>query len=183
MRNIIIFTGLLLLFGTSFILSFINEDSDDPQPIVKAATVTANDDNAIDVSIEAFNMGGGIYPASSLSLSFDNSVLRLEKIVTGDIFLNDGTAPEWEADIAYSNKNGLINIMRYDKSGGASSLDITEKSCLMRLIFSKISSAENTSKETEIAVNDCAFAAISPENSLSADNEKIKTINGGVKFE
>lgn len=183
MRNIIIFIGLLLLFGTSFILSFINKGTDDPQPTVKAATVTANDDNAIDVSIEAFNMGGGIYPASSLSLSFDNSVLRLEKIVPGDIFLNDGTIPEWEADIAYSNKNGLINVMRYDKSGGASSLDMSEKSYLMKLIFSRVSSAENTPKETEIALKDCVFAAISPENSLSADNKKIKTINGGVKFE
>lgn len=183
MRNIIIFTGLLLLFGTSFILSFINEDTDDPQPTVKAAIVTANGDNAIDISVEALNIGGGIYPASSLSLSFDNSVLKLEKIAPGDIFLNDGTAPEWEADIDESNKNGLINIMRYDKSGGASSLDMSENSCLMRLVFSRAGSAENLPKETEIEVRDCVFAAIYSENSLSADNKKIKTINGGVKFE
>ena len=113
--------GVLLLLLILFLLLFKGGDHsifggtptltiETPQKISKSET----EEFTLDVTISSF--GDAIYPAASMSISFDSSRLEFIGVEEGNVFIrNDGDIPQklpdWSCNPEQCNKSGKINIM------------------------------------------------------------------------
>ena len=119
--------GVLLLLLILFLL-FMNRDKitggtptltiETPQKISKSET----EEFTLDVTISSF--GDAIYPAASMSISFDSSRHEFIGVEEGNVFIrnDEGDVPQklptWSCNPEQCNKSGKINIMYLDTTGG-----------------------------------------------------------------
>ncbi len=184
--------GVLLLLLILFLL-FINLDKitgdtptltiETPQKISKTET----QEFMLDVTISSF--GDAIYPAASMSISFDASRLEFIGVDEGNVFIRNDEGeipqklPEWSCNPDRCNKSGKINIMYLDTTGGknAFSKDLLEKddNVVLRLKF-RLRGSVQSGDVCDLIFDDAVFAASDETESLAMTRDTLKVRNGKI---
>lgn len=136
------------------------------------------------------NLGEALYPAASISISFDPVHLEFLGIKEGNLPVIDpekpssvGKLPEWSCNREQSNKSGRINIMYLDMSGGyaAFSRELLEDEeyIVLRLGF-RVRGNVRGGDVYELCIEDAVFAASDESLSLAANNNTLKTKNSRI---
>ena len=156
-----------------------------PQKISAGSSETIT----IDVSISA--LGDALYPAMSVSLSFDSSRLEFLGVSEGNVFILDdensaGVAqklPDWSCNVQHSNETGKINIMYLDMTGGkyafAKDLLADDDNVLLRLQF-RLRGSARSGDVLDLIVEDAVFAASDETQSLAMTTDTLKTRDGKI---
>lgn len=152
-------------------------------------SASETDTFVLDVSVSAF--GEALYPAASMSISFDSSCLEFLGIEEGNVFvLGEANAagaarqlPEWSYNSEQSNKTGLINIMYLDLTGGkhafSKALLAEEKNVVLRLRF-RLRGSARVGDVYDLILEDAVFAASDESKSLAMTMKTLKTKNSRV---
>lgn len=148
-----------------------------------------NSDNreqfTLDVTIS--DLGEEIYPAASLSVSFDSSSLEFLGVAEGNIrTLSDSAEralPEWSVNVERSNEIGQINVMYLDMTGGkygfSKSLLDEKDNVLMRLVF-RLRGSVRAGDVCELTVDDAVLAASDSTKSLAVLQNTLRAKNGRI---
>ena len=186
-------TGVLLLLLILFLLLLRGCDHsilggtptltiETPQKISKTET----EEFSLDVTISSF--GDAIYPAASMSISFDSSRLEFLGIEEGNVFIrNDGdvpqTLPNWSCNPEQCNKSGKINIMYLDTTGGKNAFSKellgTEDNEVLRLKF-RLRGSVRSGDICDLIFDDAVFAASDETQSLAMTRDTLKVRNGKI---
>lgn len=142
----------------------------------------------IDVSITS--MGEALYPAASMSISFDPMYLEFLGIAEGNVaVLSDATGkklPEWSVNVERSNAIGQINTMYLDLTDGknafSGSLLGEEKNVLLRLEF-RLRGSASEGNIYELTADDVCLAASDSTQSLSSAQGTLGVVNGRIVVE
>lgn len=183
--------GVLLLLLILFLL-FMNWDKitggtptltiETPQKISKSET----EEFTLDVTISSF--GDAIYPAASMSISFDPSRLEFLGIEEGNVFIqNDGDVPQklpnWSCNPEQCNKSGKINIMYLDTTGGKNAFSkellAEDDNVVLRLKFRLRGSVRN-GDICDLIFDDAVFAASDETQSLAMTTDTLKVRDGKI---
>ena len=185
--------GVLLLLLILFLLLFKGCDHsifggtptltiETPQKISKSET----EEFSLDVMISSF--GDAIYPAASMSISFDSSRLEFLGIEEGNVFIrNDGDVPQklpdWSCNPEQCNKSGKINIMYLDTTGGKNAFSkellSTEDNVVLRLKF-RLRGSVRSGDICDLIFDDAVFAASDETQSLAMTRDTLKVRNGKI---
>ena len=191
-KKLFIGIGILLLLLIVFLL-FMNWDKvtnryptliiETPQKISMSET----DAFTLDMSISAF--GEAVYPAASMSISFDPSLLEFVGVEEGNVFIrNDGneieqTLPDWSCNPEQCNKTGRINIMYLDTTGGkhafSKELLAEEDNIVLRLKF-RLRGSVRYGDVCDLIFEDAVFAASDENNSLAMTRDSLRVRNGKI---
>ena len=145
----------------------------------------------LDVRIS--DLGDALYPAASLSISFDSSCLEFMGLEEGNLFvLGDGNAagksrklPEWNCNPEACNKSGMVNLMYLDMTGGKYAFskqllpEDEEDHVVVRLKF-RLRGSVRAGDIFELIVEDAVFAASDETKSLAMTTETLKVKNSRV---
>ncbi len=152
-------------------------------------SLSQTEEFCLDVSIS--DLGEAIYPAASMSISFDSSKLEFLGLEEGNVFVYDdengaGEArqlPDWSCNVKNSNDRGMINIMYLDMSGGkyafSRELLAEEDNVVLRLRF-RLRGSVRPNDVLDLIVEDAVFAASDESQSLATTRDTLKTRNGRV---
>ena len=152
-------------------------------------SVSETDTFVLDVSVSA--LGDALYPAASMSISFDSSCLEFLGIEEGNVFILGETnasgvarqLPEWSYNLEQSNKTGLINIMYLDLTGGkhafSKELLAEENNVVLRLRF-RLRGSARVGDVYDLILEDAVFAASDESKSLAMTMKTLKTKNSRV---
>lgn len=148
-------------------------------------SLSNTDEFALDVSISA--LGDTLYPAVSMSISFDSSRLEFLGVKEGNVFIlsaEDSSGrqlPDWSCNAENSNAAGKINIMYLDLTGGkyAFSKDLLaeDDNVVLRLKF-RLRGSVRAGDVLDLVLEDAVFAASDEIQSLAMTTETLKTKNG-----
>lgn len=153
-----------------------------PQKISKSET----EEFTPDVTISSF--GDAIYPAASMSISFDPSRLEFLGIEEGNVFIqNDGDFPQklpnWSCNPEQCNKSGKINIMYLDTTGGKNAFSkellAEDDNVVLRLKFRLRGSVRN-GDICDLIFDDAVFAASDETQSLAMTTDTLKVRDGKI---
>lgn len=192
-KNIIV-TGLaaLLLIAIALTLAFCGKRKSTPTLTVETPpkqSERSGETFSVDVLIS--DLGEALYPAMSLSVSFDSSRLEFLGIEEGNLMtLGDERAdgnsyqlPKWTVNVDRCNKIGRINAMYLDMTGGKYAFTKEtmreENNVVMRLQF-KLRGSAAKGDVYDLAVEDAVFAASDESQSLSSVAGTLKVQNGKV---
>ena len=183
--------GVLLLLLILFLL-FMNWDKitggtptltiETPQKISKSET----EEFSLDVTISSF--GDAIYPAASMSISFDSSRLEFLGIEEGNVFIrNDGDVPQklpdWSCNPEQCNKSGKINIMYLDTTGGKNAFSkellAEEDNVVLRLKF-RLRGSVRSGDICDLIFDDAVFAASDETQSLAMTTDTLEVRDGKI---
>ena len=152
-------------------------------------SASETDTFVLDVSVSA--LGEALYPAASMSISFDSSCLEFLGIEEGNVFVLGETnaagaarqLPEWSYNSEQSNKTGLINIMYLDLTGGkhafSKELLAEENNVVLRLRF-RLRGSARVGDVYDLILEDAVFAASDESKSLAMTMKTLKTKNSRV---
>ena len=149
---------------------------DTPQKVsLSAETVT------LDVRLSG--LGDALYPAASMSISFDPTRLELVGVEEGNLLVLGNTLPKWSCNLEKSNQSGLINLMYLDLTGGknAFSQELFEDdyNVVLRLKF-RLRGTLREGDVCDIIIEDAVFAASDENESLASSKGTLKTKNGKI---
>ena len=184
--------GVLLLLLILFLL-FMNRDKitggtptltiETPQKISKSET----EEFTLDVTISSF--GDAIYPAASMSISFDSSRLEFISVEEGNVFIrnDEGDVPQklpnWSCNPEQCNKSGKINIMYLDTTGGKNAFSkellAEEDNVVLRLTF-RVRGSVRTGDVLDLIVEDAVFAASEEKDSLAMTRNTLRVRNSRI---
>lgn len=184
--------GVLLLLLILFLL-FMNWDKitggtptltiETPQKISKSET----EEFTLDVTISSF--GDAIYPAASMSISFDSSRLEFIGVEEGNVFIrnDEGEVPQklpnWSCNPEQCNKSGKINIMYLDTTGGKNAFSkellAEDDNVVLRLKFRLRGSVRN-GDICDLIFDDAVFAASDETQSLAMTTDTLKVRDGKI---
>ena len=184
--------GVLALLLILFLL-FINLDKivggtptltiETPQKISKSET----EEFTLDVTISSF--GDAIYPAASMSISFDSSRLEFVGIEEGNVFIRNDESeipqklPEWSCNPDVCNKYGKINIMYLDTTGGKNAFSkellAEDDNVVLRLKF-RLRGSVRSGDVYDLIFDDAVFAASNETESLAMTTDTLKVKNSKV---
>lgn len=184
--------GVLLLLLILFLL-FMNWDKitggtptltiETPQKISKSET----EEFTLDVTISS--LGDAIYPAASMSISFDSSRLEFIGIEEGNVFIRNDEGevpqklPDWSCNPEQCNKSGKINIMYLDTTGGKNAFSkellAEDDNVVLRLKFRLRGSVRN-GDVCDLIFDDAVFAASDETESLAMTTDTLKVRNGKI---
>ena len=185
-------TGVLLLLLILFLL-FMNLDKitggtptltiETPQKISKSET----EEFTLDVTISSF--GDAIYPAASMSISFDSSRLEFIGVEEGNVFIrnDEGDVPQklpnWSCNPEQCNKSGKINIMYLDTTGGKNAFSkellAEEDNVVLRLKF-RLRGSVRSGDICDLIFDDAVFAASDETQSLAMTTDTLKVRDGKI---
>ena len=185
-------TGVLLLLLILFLL-FMNLDKitggtptltiETPQKISKSEA----EEFTLDVTISSF--GEAIYPAASMSISFDSSRLEFIGVEEGNVFIrnDEGDVPQklpnWSCNPEQCNKSGKINIMYLDTTGGKNAFSkellAEEDNVVLRLKF-RLRGSVRSGDICDLIFDDAVFAASDETQSLAMTTDTLKVRNGKI---
>ena len=145
------------------------------------------DEFTLDVTVSA--LGDALYPAASMSISFDSSRLEFLGVEEGNIFIlsaesNSGQQlPDWSCNTQVCNETGIINIMYLDMTGGkyAFSKDLLAEdgNVVLRLKF-RLRGSVRSGDVLELILEDAVFAASDETQSLAMTLDTLKTKDGKI---
>ena len=153
-----------------------------PQKISKTET----EEFTLDVTISSF--GDAIYPAASMSISFDPSRLEFLGIEEGNVFIrNDGDVPQklpdWSCNPEQCNKSGKINIMYLDTTGGKNAFSkellAEDDNVVLRLKF-RLRGSVRSGDICDLIFDDAVFAASDETQSLAMTIDTLKVRDGKI---
>ncbi len=182
---------LLLLLILAFL--FMNLDKimggtptltiETPQKISKSET----EEFPLDVTISSF--GDAIYPAASMSISFDSSRLEFIGVEEGNVFIrnDEGDVPQklpnWSCNPEQSNKSGKINIMYLDTTGGKNAFSkellAEDDNVVLRLKF-RLRGSARIGDICDLIFDDAVFAASDETQSLAMTTDTLKVRDGKI---
>lgn len=154
-----------------------------PQKISRTQT----EEIVLDVTIST--LGKAVYPAMSVSISFDSSRLEFLGVREGNVFVQDtGNSsgqqlPEWSCNVETSNETGVINVMYLDMTGGKHAFSqnfLAEKdNVVMRLAF-RLRGSVRAGDVLDLIVEDAVFAASDETQSLATTKDTLKVKHGKI---
>jgi hypothetical protein len=184
---------LLLLLGFGAGVWFLWPREQLPkEPVLTVQTpqklsLSGNQTFLLDVTIS--DLGEARYPAMSMSIRFDASRLEFLGVREGNVFIYDDAngvgrrLPDWSCNAESSNKNGLINIMYLDMTGGkyAFSRDLLAESdnVVLRLEF-RLRGSVRSGDVLDLILEDAVFAASDERQSLAMTTGSLKARNGKI---
>lgn len=150
-------------------------------------SLSDTDEFALDVTLSA--LGDALYPAASMSISFDSSRLEFLGVEEGNIFIlsaesNSGQQlPDWSCNTQVCNETGIINIMYLDMTGGkyAFSKDLLaeDDNVVLRLKF-RLRGSVRSGDVLDLILEDAVFAASDETQSLAMTLDTLKTKDGRI---
>jgi hypothetical protein len=154
-----------------------------PQKISKSET----EEFTLDVTISSF--GDAIYPAASMSISFDSSRLEFIGVEEGNVFIrnDEGDVPQklpnWSCNPEQCNKSGKINIMYLDTTGGKNAFSkellAEEDNVVLRLKF-RLRGSVRSGDICDLIFDDAVFAASDETQSLAMTTDTLKVRDGKI---
>jgi hypothetical protein len=154
-----------------------------PQKISKSET----EEFTLDVTISSF--GDAIYPAASMSISFDSSRLEFIGVEEGNVFIQGGEGdvpqklPNWSCNPEQSNKSGKINIMYLDTTGGKNAFSkellADDDNVVLRLKF-RLRGSVRSGDICDLIFDDAVFAASDETQSLAMTTDTLKVRDGKI---
>ena len=154
-----------------------------PQKISKSQT----EEFTLDVTISSF--GDAIYPAASMSISFDSSRLEFIGVEEGNVFIrnDEGDVPQklpnWSCNPEQCNKSGKINIMYLDTTGGKNAFSkellAEEDNVVLRLKF-RLRGSVRSGDICDLIFDDAVFAASDETQSLAMTTDTLKVRDGKI---
>ena len=154
-----------------------------PQKISKSES----EEFTLDVTISSF--GDAIYPAASMSISFDSSRLEFIGVEEGNVFIrnDEGDVPQklpnWSCNPEQSNKSGKINIMYLDTTGGKNAFSkellAEDDNVVLRLKF-RLRGSVRSGDICALIFDDAVFAASDETLSLAMTTDTLKVRNGKI---
>lgn len=148
---------------------------------------SAGEEITLDVTIS--NMGEAIYPAASMSISFDPACLEFLGVEEGNVFIRDDEStsgrqlPQWSYNTAACNESGLINIMYLDMTGGRYAFSreflAEEDNVVLRLSF-RVRGSVRAGDVLDLIVEDAVFAASEEKDSLAMTRNTLRVKNSRI---
>ena len=128
-----------------------------------------------------------LFPASSISISFDKSRLEFLGAEEGNVFIlsdNGFDLPSWSVNVENSNKTGLINIMYLDETAGryafsSKGFDEKNRNILIRLKF-RLRGSVIKGDIMDFVIQDAVMAAVDSTQSLATQNETLRAVEGRI---
>ncbi len=153
------------------------------------AKLSETDRDAFFVDVSLNDMGESVYPAVSLSLSFDSYHLEFLGIEEGNIpvrsLQNDYALPNWSVNVEHSNSSGVIRTMYLDLTGGTEAFSNDcmhtdgRNNVLLRLKF-RLRGNARAGEVYGIVAEDICFAAHDSTESLATEMGTLRAIDGRV---
>ena len=185
--------GIVLLAMVLFIVrrSTENESINPTLTIETPQKLSASETDTFVLNVSVSALGDALYPAASMSISFDSSCLEFLGVEEGNVFVLGETnaagaarqLPEWSYNSEQSNKTGLINIMYLDMTGGknAFSKDLLadDYNVVLRLQF-RLRGSVRSGDVLDLTLEDAVFAASDETMSLAMTTNTLKTKNGKI---
>ena len=141
----------------------------------------------LDMTISSF--GDAVYPAASMSISFDPSKLEFIGVEEGNVFVRNDVSgvpqklPEWSCNPDQCNKTGKINIMYLDTSGGKNAFSkeflADEDNVVLRLKF-RLRGSIRKGDVCDLIFEDAVFAASDEKESLAMTRKTLKIRNSKI---
>ena len=197
-RILIITLALLVLAIAVLVFFYIKENvlwSNTPTvTVVTPGKQSISQKEIFTVDVSLSELGNVLYPAASLSISFDAARLEFMGVEEGNVMIlddvkADGRAanlPDWSVNVARSNEIGQINVMYLDMTGGkyAFTKDLLAKddNILMRLSF-RLRGSAKAGDIYELNIMDAAFAASDDNKSLTSIDSTLRVRNGRIVVE
>ena len=148
---------------------------------------SAGEEITLDVTIS--DMGEALYPAASMSISFDPACLEFLGVEEGNVFILDDKSssgrqlPDWSCNVEKSNEAGLINVMYLDMTGGryafSRELLAEEDNVVLRLRF-RVRGSVRTGDVLDLIVEDAVFAASEERDSLAMTRNTLRVKNSRI---
>ena len=184
--------GALLLLLILFLL-FLNKDSiTEKNPTLTIETpkkISANNREEFLLDVTISTLGDGIYPAASMSISFDASRLEFLGVEEGNVFISNTGGevskqlPDWSCNPEQCNKTGKINIMYLDTTGGKNAfcneLLEEEDNVVLRLRF-RLRGSVRSGDIYDLIFEDAIFAASDETESLAMTRETLQVRDGKI---
>ena len=193
-KKILIGTGIgvlvIALLITVFLL--VGKDKLMGTPVLTIETpqkisVSETDEFTLDVTVSS--LGEAIYPAASMSISFDSSRLEFIGVEEGNVFIRSDenevqqTLPEWSVNPDQCNKTGKINIMYLDTTGGKNAfckeLLAEDDNVVLRLKF-RLRGSMRSGDVCDLIFEDAVFASSDETKSLAMTTGTLKVKNGKI---
>lgn len=160
------------------------------QPTLVVNTPQKIDPATIDpfvVDVTISSLGEAVYPAMSMSISFDADRLEFLGIEEGNVRILDENGqpalPEWIYNTASCNQSGCINVMYLDMTGGqhafSKELLAEEGNVVLRLRF-RLKEGVGAGDVMDLIVEDAVFAASDEKDSLAMTLDTLKVRNGKI---
>ena len=168
----------------------LNPEIGEPTLIVETPQkISVSQDGTFTLDVTISNLAEGVYPAASMSISFDPACLELVSVDEGNLFIRDDRSstgrqlPEWSCNVQNCNASGLINIMYLDTTGGkyAFSSDLLGdgEHVVLRLTF-RLRGSVSPGDVLDLIVEDAVFAASDESSSLAMTTGTLKTKDGKI---
>lgn len=191
------FCILGIVFGIVFVAAlfyFFQKESEFGIPVLTIETpqklcCEKADTFVLDVMISDF--GEAIYPAASMSISFDASRLEFLGVEEGNVCIHyagpnqnmQQQLPEWSYNVEQSNKSGLINIMYLDTTGGKNAFSkellAEDENIVLRLQF-RLRGSARVGDIYDLVIEDAVFAASDETQSLAMLQNTLKVKNSKI---
>lgn len=149
--------------------------------------LSASQTDTFQLDVTVSELGDTLYPAMSMSVSFDPSCLEFLGIEEGNIFITDSQVgrklPQWSCNPEQCNKTGKINIMYLDLTGGKESftqnLLAEDDNVILRLSF-RLRGSARSGDVFDLIVEDAVFAASDESRSLAVTKKTLKVKNAKI---
>lgn len=203
-KSIIVLIIILVLIGASAIAIYSykmrtpevtkNEEQSDIVEIptinlVPSKNIGVNEKKEFEVDVVLSSLPADIYPAASVSISFNKDKLEFTGVKKGEMqtygnISSSGenfVVPLWDCDIKASNDSGKINAMYLDKTAGKFAynklgFDKESKNVVLRLNFKLKNNVKQGEKYT-LDIKDAIFATVNGDK----DNTSLSSIKGTLK--
>ena len=186
--GIALFMLLLILFFLFF--GFYKTAKDKPVLAIETPqkiNLSETEEITLDITVSRF--GKDIYPAASMSISFDPSRLEFMGIKEGNVFVtgtDEGVPqilPEWSSNPVQANKSGKINLMYLDTTGGRKAftkeLLKEEDNVVLRLNF-RLRGSLRRGDVCDLIFDDAVFASSDESKSLAMTTNTLKVRNAKI---
>lgn len=151
--------------------------------------ISASESKEFTLDVKVSTFGEAIYPATSMSISFDAARLEFLGVEDGNVFIrNDeeqvpAKLPEWSCNPEHCNETGKINIIYLDTTGGknAFSKNLLGESdnVILRLNF-RLRGSARKGDVCDLIFDDAVFAASNEKESLAMTRDTLKVRNGKI---
>lgn len=183
-KKVFISLGAIMLLLISILLFMNWNKITDGKPTLMIETpqkisLSQTEEVVLDVTIS--KLKEDIYPAASMSISFDSARLEFLGVEEGNVFIHNNQLPEWSCNVEQSNKNGVINIIYLDTTGGKNAFSqeflADEDNVVLRLNF-LLRGSIRSGDVCDLIFDDAIFANSDEEKSLAMSTGTLKVRNG-----
>lgn len=184
----------LLIIAFSFLFNKNDDTTSNATPNTPTLTIETpqkinlSETKEVTLDVTISSLGEALYPAASMSISFDSSRLEFLGVEEGNVFVKSSgevkqKLPEWSCNVGQCNKSGKINVMYLDTTGGknAFSKDLLADSdnVVLRLKF-RLRGSVRQGDVCDLIFEDAVFAASDETESLAMTTNTLKVKNSKI---